>query len=73
MPTYINLTLSRLDFMTPFYRLLIIPSNLTIYFQVFVFQLMSNLLVTSKYDACRMLYHSVCVSVKPICQRFTEH
>jgi len=48
MPTHINLTLSRLDFMSPFYRLLIIPSNLTLSFHVVVFQSMSNLLVTSK-------------------------
>ena len=48
MPTYINITSSGLDFMSPFYRLLVIPSNLTLSFQGVVFQSMSNVLVTSK-------------------------
>ena len=62
---------------SPFYRVLIIPSNMTLSFHVVIFQSMSHLLGTSKYyDVYRLLYCAGCVSgncVKSIYQRLTEY
>jgi hypothetical protein len=67
MPTYISLTLSRLDFMSPFYRLLIIPSNLTLFSMSLFFNQCQYLLVAFKsYDAYRSPYHDACVGASMV-------
>ena len=69
MLTYINLTLSHLDFMSLFYRLLIIPNNLTLFLS-HCFSIDIKFISYLKKIQCLLLAVSRSVILQELCETY---